>query len=261
MKEIVILGAGNVATHLTVALKNSGYNIKQVYSRNLSNADCLAMLVGAEPVCDIKNLYRDADFYLIAVSDAAISTVAESMPRVLGIVAHTAGSVNLATLERFERHGVLYPFQTFTKDRGIDFLNIPVLIEGNRSDVKRALVELASGISNNVQKADSQKRAILHVAAVFSSNFVNHMYAISQTLLDASGLDFNLLKPLISETTQKALTMNPVDAQTGPARRKDFGVMGEHVERLDSQKLYQDIYQLVSKSIVNTYHPGSPFFS
>lgn len=260
MKEIVIIGAGNVATHLTLALKNAGHIIKQVYSRNISNADCLARLVDAEPISDLKLVCSDAAFYIIAVSDGAISLVAESLPNVSGIVAHTAGSVPLSVLEKFKLHGVFYPFQTFTKDRGLDFINIPILIEGSRPDVNRELSALASSISENVQKADSIKRATLHVAAIFSSNFVNHMYSISQDLLERSGLDFNLLKPLIAETTQKALSINPIDAQTGPARRRDFGIMEEHSERLSDTELYKEIYSLISKSIVNTYHPGSPFF-
>lgn len=260
MKDVVMIGAGNVGTHLTLALKNAGYNIKQVFSRNNSNADCLASLVGAEPISNLKLIDRGAAFYFISVSDAAISLVCENMPDVKGIVAHTAGSVALSALDRFKQHGVIYPFQTFTKDRGLDFINIPILIEGNRSDVRNELTGIASSISNNVQKADSNKRAALHVAAVFCSNFVNHLYSISQELVETSGLDFNLLKPLIHETAQKALSMNPVDAQTGPARRKDFGIMGLHMEKLSDQKIYSEIYSLISQSIVNTYHPGSPFF-
>lgn len=261
MDNIVIIGAGNVATHLTLALKNSGCSISQVYSRNISNADCLARLADAEPIDSLKKIITDADFYILSVSDSAIASVVEMMPRVSGIVVHTAGSIPMAVLEKFNLHGVFYPFQTFTKDRGVDFFKIPVLIEGNRSDVRRELSRLASTISNKVLKADSSRRAALHVAAVFSCNFVNHMYAISQELLQRSDLDFELLKPLIAETTQKALSMNPVDAQTGPARRKDFGVMGEHLERLATAKNYKEIYELISKSIVETYYPGSPFFS
>lgn len=261
MDHIVIIGAGNVATHLTLALKNSGCIINQVYSRSISNADCLARLVDAEPIDTLKNIITDADFYFLSVSDSAITSVVEMMPRVSGIVVHTAGSIPMTVLEKFNMHGVFYPFQTFTKDRGVDFSKIPVLIEGNRSDVRRELTRLAATISRQVVKADSSRRAALHVAAVFSCNFVNHMYAISQDLLQRSDLDFELLKPLIAETTQKALSMNPVDAQTGPARRKDFGVMGEHLEKLASTKNYKEIYELISKSIVETYYPGSPFFS
>lgn len=261
MDKIVIIGAGNVATHLTLALKNSGCAICQVYSRNLSNADCLAQLVAAEPTDSLKEIRTDADFYFLAVSDSAIASVVQLMPLVSGVVVHTAGSIPMSVLEKFSLYGVFYPFQTFTKDRGVDFSKIPVLIEGNRSDVRRELTRLAATISNQVLKADSNRRALLHVAAVFSSNFVNHMYTISHDLLERSGLDFDLLKPLITETTQKALSMNSVDAQTGPARRKDFGVMGEHLEKLSATKNYQEIYELISKSIVETYYPGSPFFS
>jgi predicted short-subunit dehydrogenase-like oxidoreductase (DUF2520 family) len=260
MKDVVIIGSGNLGTHLTRSLKNVGYTISQVCSRNYSSADCLAKLVDAEPVTDLKLMNREASYYFIAVSDSAIGQVAGIMPKVQGIVAHTAGSVSMSVLNRFDNHGVLYPFQTFTRDRDVDFTEVPVLVEGNRGSVRRELMEVASALSDHAQGADSDKREALHMAAVFSSNFVNHLYAISQDLLEGYALDFNLLKPLITETTRKALTMNPADAQTGPARRNDFGVMGHHLEKLEGNSVYAEIYGLMSKSIVNKYHPGSPFF-
>ncbi len=260
MKDVIIIGAGNVGTHLALALKNAGYFIKQVFSRDMANAKCLADLVNAEAISEIEMIHTKAAYYIIAVSDAKITLIADDLPDVKGIVVHTAGSIPLSVLEKFSSHGVLYPFQTLTKDRSIEFTKVPILIEGNNKVVCNELNNLASSITGEVHPVDSEKRALLHIAAVFSSNFANHMYSISQQILEKSGLDFNILKPLITETAQKAISMNPIDAQTGPAKRKDFEIIGKHLEDLHDSKLIKEIYSTVSKSIVNTYYPGSPFF-
>lgn len=252
-KTIVIIGAGNVATHLSMALKNAGYPILQVFSRKIDNAFTLASLVEAKAIDKLSDIEREADLYIIAVSDVAIGQVVEAMPEVKGVVAHTAGSVDMDVLNRFVRYGVIYPFQTLTKEKELDFRKVPLLIEENGSVARRILLELANAISDHVQKANSAKRKTLHIGAVFSSNFVNHLYAIAYELLKKEGLDFSLLEPLIKETTQKALTMSPIDAQTGPARRGDRAVMERHKELLNSNSFYHEIYSILSESISKMY--------
>lgn len=248
-QKIVMIGAGNVATHLCMALKNAGCTILQVFSRDLSNAECLAPLVDALAIDALSAIRVDADLYIISVSDSAIEEVANEMPLVEGVVVHTAGSIGMEVLNKFPLNGVLYPFQTFTREKELDFIQVPLLVEGNVSVSKRLLMEVANAISDNVQKANGAKRRALHISAVFACNFVNHLYALADELLEKEGLDFSLLEPLIRETTQKALSMKPIHAQTGPARRGDKAVMHHHVEALNSDTFHHDIYVLLSESI------------
>lgn len=248
-KKIVMIGAGNVATHLCMALKNAGVQILQVFSRDISKAECLAPLVEASAINSLSKVRTDADLYIISVSDSAIEEVALGLPEVEGVVVHTAGSIEMSVLNRFSLHGVLYPFQTFTREKELDFNQVPVFVEGNVSPSKRLLAEVAGAISNNVQKANGEKRRALHISAVFACNFVNHLYALADELLEKEGLDFSMLAPLIKETTQKALSMKPAHAQTGPARRGDKAVMHHHIEALNSDTFHHDIYVLLSESI------------
>ena len=248
-QKIVMIGAGNVATHLCIALKNAGCLILQVYSRDISNAECLAPLVEASAIDALAEIMTDADLYIICVSDSAIELVVNGMPQVGGVVVHTAGSVDMSVLNRFPLHGVLYPFQTFTKEKELDFDQVPLLVEGNVSVARRLLSTVANAISGNVQKMNGSKRKALHISAVFACNFVNHLYTLADELLEKEGLDFSLLEPLIRETTQKALSMKPVFAQTGPARRGDKAVMHSHVEALNSGTFHHDIYVILSESI------------
>ncbi|WP_088655279.1 Rossmann-like and DUF2520 domain-containing protein [Geofilum rhodophaeum] len=247
--KVVIIGSGNVATHLGMALKNTGCIILEVFSRQMHNAECLAAMLEARAGTDLSKINREADLYLLSVSDASISAVAAALPPLKGVVAHTAGSIGMEELERFPLHGVLYPFQTFTKEKEVDFKTVPVLYEGNRSASRKMLNEVALSISGKVQKASGARRKALHVAAVFACNFVNHLYTLANDLMEKEGLDFSLLEPLIRETTQKALTMKPADAQTGPARRGDRLVSQAHLETLEAYPAQHDVYALLSESI------------
>lgn len=247
--KVVIVGSGNVATHLGMALKNAGCVILQVLSRQLHNAECLAAMLEADAGNDLSKINREADLYLLSISDTSIAEVADALPLLQGVVAHTAGSIDMEVLERFPLHGVLYPFQTFTKEKEVDFKTVPVLFEGNRSASRKLLNDVALSISTRVQKASGTRRKALHMAAVFACNFVNHLYTLADDLLEKEGLDFSLLEPLIRETTQKALTMKPADAQTGPARRGDRLVSRAHLEALEAHPAQHDAYALLSESI------------
>jgi predicted short-subunit dehydrogenase-like oxidoreductase (DUF2520 family) len=248
--NIVIIGSGNVATHLALAIKNAGHNIWQIFSRTITNADLLAGMVGAEATNDWSTLRVDADIYLISVTDGHIVDVISKMPQVNGVVAHTAGSLSMDVLSRFSLYGVFYPFQTFTKDKVLNFREVPLLVEGNLSVARRQLRDLAEDLSDCVQKSNEEKRKALHLSAVFACNFVNHLYVQADELLTKAGLSFDLLAPLIRETTQKALSMKPKYAQTGPARRLDKDVIKSHLTALENDSLSYQIYQILSESIM-----------
>ncbi|MDG5800374.1 DUF2520 domain-containing protein [Marinilabiliaceae bacterium ANBcel2] len=253
MKTITVIGSGNVATHISVALKVSGYTIKEVYSRSMLNASQLADKVDAVALDNISSINKECDLYIISVADNSIEGVVENMPHVKGVVAHTAGSVDVSVLKRFESYGVFYPFQTFTKDKALNFKEIPILVEANNLESQSFLMDIAKTISGRVEKADGKKRALLHVSAVFACNFVNHLYTHAHNLLELGNLDFSLLQPLIEETTQKALSMDPHKAQTGPAVRNDKKVMDKHLSMLDKEGYSYKLYELLSESIVK-YH-------
>ena len=195
-----------------------------------------------------------AELYLLAVSDRAVAEVADALPIPEGAaVAHTAGSVSLDALPaRFARRAVFYPLQTFTKGRRVDFAQIPIFIEASTPELQTELEEFARRISRRVFFADSARRAKLHLAAVFACNFANHMFALGQGLLGDAGLDFDVLKPLIAETTEKALAAaSPADMQTGPAVRGDRATQQRHAAMLDDE-LLRTLYTSISQSIWET---------
>ncbi len=236
MKRICIIGTGNVAAHLCVALSDKVDELINVSSRTL------------------EEIPLDSDMYLLAVSDDAIAEVASGLPKLRGILAHTSGSVPMQRLEPYaERYGVFYPLQTFTKGDDLDYAEIPVFIEGNSPEVVKSLEEAAALFTTRIYPADSNRRRRLHIASVFACNYVNHLWDIADSLLAEDGLSLDVLHPLIKATAAKIRHMSPHEAQTGPARRGDLQVIEKHLSMLqDSPEA--DIYQLLADSILAEFH-------
>lgn len=257
--RIVILGAGNVATHLCRALSHK-CTVVQIWSRNIDHAKELAADIdGAQALSNICDIVRDADYYIISVPDNAIARLASQLPAVSGIVAHTSGSVNLQALTAGanKQLGVFYPLQTFTKSKPVDFSEIPFFIEGSDDSTADSLTQLAQLLSANVYHANSEQRASLHIAAVFACNFANRLWGVASDLLGKAGYSFDILKPLLSETLNKAFQLSPEQAQTGPARRGDTKVINAHLAKLSGDNY--DLYKLITKMIIEKQNEQNKF--
>lgn len=251
--KIVVIGSGNVATLLGCRLKAMGHHMVQVYSPTAAHAHQLATKLQAEVAENLSSVVSDADIYLIAVKDDAIPAVAQQLSHVGGVVVHTAGSVDVDILKPYcPRRGVLYPLQTISKDKELDFSVIPLFVEANTTADEAMLMGVASQLSTDVHRANSAARKAVHLSAVYACNFVNHLYALAYDVLEQHQLPFDVLKPLIAETSQKVMTMLPHDAQTGPAVRNDKSVMNSHLQMI-SDASQRQLYQLLSQSIMRRY--------
>lgn len=248
--KIVLFGSGNVATHLALALKAAGENVIQIFSQALVNAKLLAESIDCEPISSFSNIYRQADLYIIAVKDDAIAGIAESLMGVDGLVVHTSGTTDIKVLSCVVKNaGVFYPLQTFSKAKEVDFKDIPLCLEATDTSQLEILNQLANKLSHKVYHVDGEKRKVLHLAAVFACNFTNHLYALANQILAENNLDFDIIRPLITETADKAMTNLPKYVQTGPAIRNDETTINKHLTMLADLPELQEIYQTLSNSI------------
>lgn len=247
--KIVLIGSGNVGTHVAAALNGAGHTIVQVYSRTLENARLLAEKTDALFTNDIGNIIPDADVYIFSVKDDALPRLLASMPETGGIWLHTAGSLPVDVFRGVhENAGVLYPLQTFSKNRSIDFSKIPLFIEAVNERSKEIVEALAKSLSENVRYLSGEKRVYLHLAAVFACNFTNHMYTLAADVLRLNDLLFDVLLPLIAETAAKVKEMAPCEAQTGPAVRFDEKIIDKQLQLIEDDQ-HRKIYRLISESI------------
>lgn len=253
LKRVVIVGSGNVAEALARALPASGAELCQVFARNRERGPRVAALGSTTWTADPDRL-AEADLYLIAVSDRAVGEVAASLRLPDGAVAaHTAGSVPLDALEAFPRRAVIYPLQTFTAGRAVDFARVPLFLEASDKGTYQAVERFARRLSSQLYPADSKRRGILHLAGVLACNFVNALYAAGERTLAREGLPFEALRPLIAETAAKALAApSPAAVQTGPAVRGDLPTLERHRALLAEEPLLLEIYNLMSRYIWET---------
>lgn len=254
---------------LKIAVVGSG-GVAEAFARNISRSEALH-LVGiiarneerGRVVAELGNTTwhssadecAEADIYVIAVSDSAVQSVAHGLciPEE-AILTHTAGSVPLSTLpERGGRRGIIYPLQTFTQGRDIDLGGVTLFLEADNEATLERIRALATALSRNVEYADSERRRTIHLAGVFVNNFTNHLYALGREIVAEEGLDFEVLRPLIAETTAKALDSgNPAAVQTGPARRGDREVIERHIAMLGKDDIKGKIYNDITDSIWET---------
>ncbi|HEX8039890.1 MAG TPA: DUF2520 domain-containing protein [Chryseosolibacter sp.] len=255
--NVSIIGSGNLAWHLAPALDNTDFPVKEVYSRNQKNAKALAeRLYHGEAMDSLDFSSSPSSIFIIAVSDDVIADVVAQLvlPRD-AILIHTSGAQPLDILvpAATARIGVFYPLQSFTKNRKIDFREIPFFIESDDAETEGILVRMAKALSRNVHKISAGQRLALHVAAVFASNFTNHMIAVSRDIMKESELDFEWMKPLVAETISKCLALGPDKAQTGPARRGDLEILDKHMEFLRHDEALSEIYKVISQHLLDRY--------
>ena len=247
MIKVVILGTGNVASHFIKAFsKSKNAKVKQIYNHNQKT---LEKFSNFDTTTNLNNI-QVADVYLICVKDDKVKDIAKAIQQPKAIIAHTSGSLPL--LDTSCRDAVFYPLQTFTKDRKISFVGLPICIETKQIEDFEKLKDLATGLQAKVYNVNSLQRQNLHLAAVFVCNFVNHLYHIGHEICSEKDLSFDILKPLIQETAEKIKTENPKNSQTGPARRHDQSTINRHIYQLEHSN-YQEIYRYLTNSIQKTY--------
>lgn len=248
--RLVFIGAGNLATRLSTVFKERGFSIDQVYSRSEKSAKMLADKLQSKYTTSAQNIFTDAEIYFVALKDSAFEEILPQINFENKLLVHCSGSMPLSCLEKYSDNiGVFYPLQTFSKDREVDFSEIPVFIEANSSGNEKKLIKIAEKISERVVVLNSEKRLNLHISAVFACNFVNHFYAIAAEVLKSKEIPFEVLKLLIMETALKIQNMDPVLAQTGPAVRFDENVILKHLKALQPFPEFQKLYEMVSESI------------
>lgn len=251
--SVVILGSGNVAEAMAQAVADAwALELRQVVARNASRAKHIAELTNSRWGDDFEDV-EDADFYIIAVSDRAVGQVAAQLRRPAhSILLHTAGSVEMESLGE-GKVGVMYPFQTFTIGRKVDFAGVPLFVEGCSKEVTQRIEHLAQTLSSRVYRANSQRRRQIHLAGVLACNFVNALYAMAADHLQKTeSLPFDVLRPLIEETAHKAVeAVHPRNVQTGPAVRGDRSVAERHQAMIEDLQ-QREIYKLLNDYIWET---------
>jgi predicted short-subunit dehydrogenase-like oxidoreductase (DUF2520 family) len=247
MIDVVLIGHGNVGSHLARVFKNTeGIQLRQIFSTRKIENDAALEEIRTNRLSKISS---KAAVYILAVPDDKISSISKKLLLKEKLVVHTSGSASIQVLSNKNRRGVFYPLQTFSKGTPVNFKEIPVCVEAHKIEDLLILLKLGNLISEKASKISSKERSEIHLAAVFINNFVNELYHISEDIMKKHTLDFDLLKPLIKETANKIQRLTPAQAQTGPAKRNDNKTIERHLEQLED-KSQKSIYTLLTESIL-----------
>lgn len=247
--RIIVLGGGNLAYHFCQIIQQTqGLQLVQIYNRGeLSHHFSRFEIPVTHNLFDLEQ----ADIYLICIKDEAIFELSKKLNFSNRLVVHTSGNTSIEQLSSHNRQGVVYPVQSFSKDKQVDFANIPLCIEATNQQDQDLLLNFAQRLSSKVYLMSSLQRKYLHISAVFLNNFANHMWYLSQKICQENQIDFEILAPLLSETFHKTQSMSLYQAQTGPARRNDTQTIQKHVSLLDKET--KEIYEIITNSILKTY--------
>jgi predicted short-subunit dehydrogenase-like oxidoreductase (DUF2520 family) len=260
-QKIVIIGCGNLAWHLAKHFSKLKKFALTVYNHRANKQLEAFSEMGCETIPSLGNIVSDASFYFICVSDKYIAEVSELVnpAKASSLVIHTSGSTPISQLVNLNA-AVFYPVQTFTKEVEVDWKEVPILIEAaNKNDLKE-LRSLAELFSTNIIHVSSEDRMKIHLAAVIVNNFTNALYTATDNYLSKeirnNRLNFNLLLPLIKQTTLKLERVRPLQAQTGPAKRGDKQVQKEHTRLLKNDKILKKLYRQLSELIAQQHNSG-----
>lgn len=251
ISSVVLIGSGNIATHLAKAFDQAGIRILQVFSRNINNASLLAGRYGSTVTDKPLDILPDAGLYVSCLTDDITKAVLKQFRFNQQFVVHTSGFLGMEELEGISgNYGVFYPLQTFLKNIDLNFSEIPVFVEANTIEGSEQLMNLASLITENPYYINSDTRRMLHLAAVFANNFSNLMYCIAEELAIHKKIDFEVLKPLILQTAINAIRNTPGEVQTGPGKRKDMGTIETQFNLLSDFPSLQNIYKILTDEII-----------
>ena len=248
MFRIGLIGTGNVGIALAREIHNhEALTLVQVIGRDQNKLPKDLITI---PFSNQFNAFPKCDVILIAVSDHAIQKVSNHLPLTDAVVAHTSGASSLDLLSNHKYRGVFYPLQTFSKEQQLNWFEIPILWEGNNKQVNEKLKALSQLLSPLATLSDEKQRLSMHLAAVLVNNFTNHLYAEAHRFCKSKHINFELLLPLIEETTRKIKQQDPSKSQTGPASRGDMETIQRH-KMVPMTEQLSDIYSLFTSQLLN----------
>ena len=252
LPTVAIVGTGNVAWHLSLAFHHAGIKVKSIANRDLHKSEKFISEQGIPAVPKNLNDLLEADIIFLCISDKALLKVIETLNiSDQKLIVHTSGSHPLSVFKgrNYQEFGVFYPFQTFTKEKRINFREVPIFVEGSSEKTENRLTELAKVLSGKVHRMNSSSRMKLHIAGIFASNFTNLVLWESDKILASIGLERDIIQPLVDETVSKAFSIGPADGQTGPAARGDLEIVEKHEAFLEGTPL-AILYKKISDQIM-----------
>ena len=267
--RVGIVGAGNLAGALALALRGTGYRIDQIITRDrpasLRRARQLAGQVGASAVIRGKANIR-ADLVWFCVPDGSIAGAAEVLKEAANwtdkVALHSSGALSSDVLAELRRRGAavasVHPFMTFVRGSRPALLGVPFAIEGDTAAVRiaRQVVKSLGGHAHSIRKQD---KAAYHAWGTFASPLLTALLVTSEQIAAAAGAPGKVARrrmlPIIEQTLANYAAFGGAGAFSGPIIRGDVDTIKQHLRILRNMPIASEVYVGLARAAL-AYLPG-----
>lgn len=244
MLTTAILGTGALARSLFEAIQQEQtIQCVGVHGRNEGDASFFGSYWKSDP----KELF-EAELLLVALPDHALHQQFSSLDSYKGILTHCSGATAIQPRTTYPS-AVCYPLNSFNKSQRTSLKATPLFVEASNPQALKRLRFFAESLSEQVVELESPRRLALHLAAVISQNFSNHLLAQTQQWCSENSLDFLWLKPMLESKFNEAFLTNAALIQSGPALRRDEKTLAQHRVLLSEHVSLLQIYNALTTSI------------
>jgi predicted short-subunit dehydrogenase-like oxidoreductase (DUF2520 family) len=265
-ETLAIVGAGRVGTALGRRLRELGWKIGAVVTRNESSARRAVRFIGAgTALSSMSRRILQSTCILIATPDSAVASVANELSRIGGeelkghVILHTSGALDSTVLEAVRAQGAavgsMHPLQTFNG------VTVPPLegkvfaIEGDAQAVRKSR-KIARAVGAAPSPIEASNKPLYHAAGALAAGHALVVVESAIQLLMALGTKrseaMRALLPMTKQVLQNYERLGMKAAWTGPLARGDYEVVAKHLAALQDYspeycKAYDALNRLAEK--------------
>ena len=260
--SVTLIGSGNLAQALGPALRNAGYIIDVVVSRESADsrwrASRFARKLGAK-VQSIEEFEPKSKLIWLLHTDDALgktaSALAGSGTWKSRLVFHSSGALTSDVLAPLKRAGAytasLHPMMTFVPGSAPDMAAVPFAVEGDRRAVA-AGKKIAGDLGAEVFEIRKENKVLYHALGSFSSPMLVATLVTAERVGRAAGLapaqTRKIMRPILEQTLRNYFSRGAAAAFSGPIKRGDLETIGRHLRELARVPEARDVYRALVKS-------------
>ena len=244
--SLAIIGAGRVGRALGRRLREAGWKIGAVVTRNEASARRAVRFIGAgKPFGGLTRQILPSQVILITTPDDEIAVAARELARIGEeelrgrFVLHTSGAMDSGALETLRVQGAavasMHPLQSFSGVTVPSLEGRVFAIEGQAPGVRVAR-RIARALGGVPVRVPGDKKLLYHAAAAMAAGHILAVEEAATQLLLSLGMKrreaVRALLPLTRQVLDNFETLGPRATWTGPLSRGDFKVVRAHSQAL-----------------------------
>jgi len=259
--NIVIIGAGRIATSILNGLINARFNVQSVFSKDINSAEQLVKKFGVNHFSNnLSQVKEDTNLFLLTVPDNQITYVANEIEKLNinfsdSLFVHFSGALSSSVLAKLKNKKAdtasFHIMQSFPTKDFVPLENLTAAIETDSKDAEKFLFSLSQKLGMKPFKLFKDDKINYHLAGVYSSNFFVGNLLGAEKVLQENKTNYpnyeNLILPIVSTTLNNIKSKGLDNSLSGPIQRGELEVIKKHIEKLKESR--QDEFYVAGKNI------------